>query len=286
MATRRQWLHGELDRAIVDDLVKDLPDGTYLVRKRPVPDEYVLCVVYKQRPSHHLIKKVENSDNFCINNKEYGQNKSVDELIARLQKPCPGWPVPLSNPIPPDGNNNYSEPVNNRAAEQARAEQAREEQARQQRERQQREREAEQRERETEERERQQREREAEQREQKRRRAQEEQEREAADRRAEAQQADQARQLQAQQSIRLDEQRRQQQEAQERVAYQNHVQQERASVSIGGAGGSSSSDVGLVDLARSLARTVIKMGNRMTALEQQVSDLNKMVAEMKRGGRY
>lgn len=307
MAKRSQWLHGELDRVIVDGLVKDKADGTYLVRTRPVANEYVLCVVYKTRPSHHLIKKQENGI-FCINNKEYGQNETLDALISTLQKPVPGWPVPLSNPIPPSSAVLHEEPEED--PEDARREQQyqREQQAQrelqqrehQEREKQERERVAREK-RELEDQERRHREevaKESARRQQQERDAEEEAQRrenerhaaQDAQRREKEKHDEEARHAAATRTITQDTIRRRQHEEEERKAYQEHVKTElhqtKTTLSIGGSGGTSSTDNGLTDLTRSLARTIIKMGNRMTALEQQVADLNKTVAEIKRGGRF
>lgn len=58
-----------------------LDDGRFLVRTREnKPGEYVLCVVYKGKPTHHLIAK--NAEGiYAINKKTYGNNKTIEEVI-------------------------------------------------------------------------------------------------------------------------------------------------------------------------------------------------------------
>ena len=76
-----------------------LMDGRFLVRKRENPNEFVLSVVYKGKPSHHLIKK-NTRGILTIGTKEYGLHTELSELIKFLSKPVKGWPVPLDKSIP------------------------------------------------------------------------------------------------------------------------------------------------------------------------------------------
>jgi len=57
-----------------------LDDGRFLVRSRDNKvGEYVLCVVYKGKPTHHLIAK--NPDGiYCINKKSYGEYTKVNRV--------------------------------------------------------------------------------------------------------------------------------------------------------------------------------------------------------------
>jgi hypothetical protein len=59
-----------------------LEDGRFLVRTRSdKPGEYVLCVVYKGKATHHLIAK--NGDGFyCVNKKAYGEYTKVNRVSA------------------------------------------------------------------------------------------------------------------------------------------------------------------------------------------------------------
>lgn len=57
-------------------------DGTFLVRERAnYPGDYVLAVVYKLKPTHHLVSK-ENGPNYTINKKAYGPATTIEEVIA------------------------------------------------------------------------------------------------------------------------------------------------------------------------------------------------------------
>lgn len=56
-----QWLHPVIEQAEAEVLVSKggLADGKFLIRKYgQKKDEYALCVVYRGKPTHHLIKKV------------------------------------------------------------------------------------------------------------------------------------------------------------------------------------------------------------------------------------
>lgn len=78
-----------------------LQDGQFLVRKREgQPGQYVLCVVYRGKPTHHLVAK--NDDGvYEFNKRVYGAGSSeLVPAIATLQQPkVAGWPVPLTTPI-------------------------------------------------------------------------------------------------------------------------------------------------------------------------------------------
>ena len=96
------WLHGDLSKEEASEIITKagLDNGRYLVRSRAgKKTEFVLGVVYKGKPTHHLISKVDG--NYLINKKSYGDHPKVSALIATLQKPgTPNWPVPLDKPVP------------------------------------------------------------------------------------------------------------------------------------------------------------------------------------------
>jgi len=96
------WLHGDISKEDADEVITKagLDDGRYLVRSRAgKKTEFVLGVVYKGKPTHHLITKVDG--NYLINKKSYGDHPKVSSLVATLQKKgTPKWPVPLDKPVP------------------------------------------------------------------------------------------------------------------------------------------------------------------------------------------
>jgi len=77
-----------------------LDDGRFLVRTRDGnhKGEYVLCVVFKEKPTHHLITKTEDGD-LQVNKKTFGGHKDVANLVDVLKTKQPGWPVPLDKPV-------------------------------------------------------------------------------------------------------------------------------------------------------------------------------------------
>ena len=96
------WLHGNLSKEEADELLAmaGLDHGRYFVRSRlGTTTEFVLAVVYKGKPTHHLISK--HGGNYLVNKRSYGDHPTLAALIATLQKPgVNGWPVPLANPVP------------------------------------------------------------------------------------------------------------------------------------------------------------------------------------------
>ena len=57
-------------------------DGTFLIRRRPGADEYVLSVVYKGGATHHLVKKDAASGVFKVNNKSFGNCTSLEAVCV------------------------------------------------------------------------------------------------------------------------------------------------------------------------------------------------------------
>ena len=100
-----KWLHGTMSKDDSNSLVEGQEDGTYFVFERPKDSEYVLVVVYRGKPSHHMMRRTD-TGTWSINNKAIGgSHKSVFDAITALQKPgVAGWPVPLSNPRPIKAN--------------------------------------------------------------------------------------------------------------------------------------------------------------------------------------
>jgi len=96
------WLKGEISREVAEAAVDRSQEGSFCVRARGgVPDEYVLCVVYKGNATHHLIKKADDG-NLSVNKKQYGQHTTIEQLIGKLGKlGVPGWPVRLIGLEPP-----------------------------------------------------------------------------------------------------------------------------------------------------------------------------------------
>ena len=58
----------------------DAPDGKFLVRRRPgFPNDYVLGVVYKGKPTHHLVTYGDNNL-YSVNKKQFGECGTVAEV--------------------------------------------------------------------------------------------------------------------------------------------------------------------------------------------------------------
>lgn len=95
------YVHKGISREKAEELVTKagLDDGRFLLRTREgKPGEYVLCVCFKGKPTHHLMGKNANGV-YIINKKSYGDFKKPAQLIAHLGKKGPGWPVALDKPV-------------------------------------------------------------------------------------------------------------------------------------------------------------------------------------------
>jgi hypothetical protein len=85
-------------------LLQGKKDGRFLVRPREgKPEEYVLGVVFRGRPTHHLVAKGDNGK-ILINKRSYGDCYTIREVILALAKPSvPGWPAQLLEGVGKDG---------------------------------------------------------------------------------------------------------------------------------------------------------------------------------------
>eukprot|EP00041_Stephanoeca_diplocostata_P043216 m.12270 g.12270 ORF g.12270 m.12270 type:complete len:577 (+) comp9621_c0_seq2:304-2034(+) len=96
------WLHGDVARADAEALL-GTDDGSFLVRARKskgkaVDGEYVLSVVYKEKPTHHSVKTGDDGI-LTINGKPHGKKSSIEDLVQYLGQKRKGWPVALDKPI-------------------------------------------------------------------------------------------------------------------------------------------------------------------------------------------
>eukprot|EP00043_Microstomoeca_roanoka_P017418 m.181591 g.181591 ORF g.181591 m.181591 type:complete len:157 (+) comp16629_c1_seq2:254-724(+) len=94
------YLHGEITKDEATALLAGRSDGTFLIRKRSSPDEFVLSVNFQGQDTHHLLSK--NADGyFTINKKAYDLNAlTVHEVVEALKGPVKHWPVLLKEFIP------------------------------------------------------------------------------------------------------------------------------------------------------------------------------------------
>ena len=75
-----------------------LDNGRFLVRTRDGKHgEFVICVVYKGKPTHHLAAP-DDSGQIMVNKKGYGCSDIVS-LVKKLGSKQPNWPVPLDKPV-------------------------------------------------------------------------------------------------------------------------------------------------------------------------------------------
>eukprot|EP00045_Choanoeca_perplexa_P011891 m.127608 g.127608 ORF g.127608 m.127608 type:complete len:627 (+) comp15805_c0_seq1:75-1955(+) len=99
-----KWLFDKITKEQAEELIMNAggKDGRWLVRPRPTANgtgDYVLSLVFKGKPTHHLIQKRPDGV-YTINKKAYGEPKTVTEAMKLLaaESPPPGWPVRLTDP--------------------------------------------------------------------------------------------------------------------------------------------------------------------------------------------
>jgi hypothetical protein len=94
------WYHPAMDRVLAEKTAGST-EGAFFMRPRgaDAPGEHLLTVVYKGKPTHHLVK-ADASGIFTINGKDAGGARSIPGLVKRLRKTHPFWPVALTSAVP------------------------------------------------------------------------------------------------------------------------------------------------------------------------------------------
>lgn len=105
VSSMQAYMHGPISREAAGKICVDASkekatgDGTYLVRESDTEvGAHHLCVVFKGKATHHKIS-VDADGIYLINNKNFDDPKTIDQLIVALSQPQNGWPVPLTSPI-------------------------------------------------------------------------------------------------------------------------------------------------------------------------------------------
>eukprot|EP01147_Barroeca_monosierra_P005580 gene5580-7222_t len=96
------WLHGAMSKQDAEQVLLNAKgkDGLFFLRDRTNhPGDYVMCVQFKGKATHHLLRKNE-AGFWIINNKQYGKCSTLSEIIDLLSKPHEAWPVILYDFIP------------------------------------------------------------------------------------------------------------------------------------------------------------------------------------------
>lgn len=96
---RPKWLHESMNNEAAAALLPDgAEDGTFLIRERD-EGEYVVTVVYRSKPTHHLSKWDDGDECYLINKKPLEGAKSITDVVDKLRTEKTFWPVPLRNSI-------------------------------------------------------------------------------------------------------------------------------------------------------------------------------------------
>ena len=72
---------------MVAEQLGEATDGKFLLRTRDpekFPGDYVLCVAFKNKPTHHLVTKGEDGQ-YTINKKSFGDFTDVTQVINALR---------------------------------------------------------------------------------------------------------------------------------------------------------------------------------------------------------
>jgi len=85
-------------RGLATPTADPIPDSHFL-ELVGVQGEYVLCVVFRGKPTFHKIATGPDSE-LLVNGKKFGSCSTVAALVRQLSTKQKNWPVPLINPVP------------------------------------------------------------------------------------------------------------------------------------------------------------------------------------------
>ena len=98
-----QWLHGKMGNQKAASLLVGGPDGTFLVRERATSSEYALSVVFRGKPTHHMLKHDAETGRWVVNKASTG-GTDLESAVAGLSAVTKSWPVALEHPVPVNPN--------------------------------------------------------------------------------------------------------------------------------------------------------------------------------------
>jgi hypothetical protein len=74
------WIYNPMSKEDAEALLKkhDATNGHYLLRQhKPGSKAFVMALIFKDRPTHHLMKQDESTKSWVVNNKSYGSFKTL-----------------------------------------------------------------------------------------------------------------------------------------------------------------------------------------------------------------
>eukprot|EP00051_Salpingoeca_urceolata_P006125 m.81426 g.81426 ORF g.81426 m.81426 type:complete len:416 (-) comp14694_c0_seq2:234-1481(-) len=97
------FFHGFIVKQRAEHLLADKPDGTYLVRSytESTVNAFVLSVVFKGKPSHHLMVRERKGEPFVVNKTKLLMY-TVEQVVEHLKQRRKYWPLSLTEGIKPD----------------------------------------------------------------------------------------------------------------------------------------------------------------------------------------
>lgn len=103
------WVHPVISNPQANKLLATGPkhDGVFVIRARAdSTTEFAISVIYKSKPTHHLIQTVGGV--LAINTKAVGSVTNLADLVRELRTKRPYWPVPLKEYVMPSGGSSGS----------------------------------------------------------------------------------------------------------------------------------------------------------------------------------
>eukprot|EP00041_Stephanoeca_diplocostata_P031613 m.988954 g.988954 ORF g.988954 m.988954 type:complete len:1536 (+) comp23994_c0_seq4:216-4823(+) len=95
-----KFFHPGLKKAEADDLL--MADGgagvsgKFLLRPKGKTSDFVLSVIYKGNPTHHMLLKVDGE--YTLNNQPTGHS-DINDVVEHFRAKRPKWPVPLTEGV-------------------------------------------------------------------------------------------------------------------------------------------------------------------------------------------
>jgi len=105
-SVKKTFIYPPLAKTKAEELLNSANDGakkegTFLFRMKPKSEklQYVLSVIYKGAPTHHLMTRSKVGDNWTVNKTVCEGITKLKQLATHLKTKKAWWPVPLLHPV-------------------------------------------------------------------------------------------------------------------------------------------------------------------------------------------
>jgi hypothetical protein len=95
---RPHYLWGDICREDSEAMLAGEADGSFLLRTRDGQHQYILVMIFRGKPSHHLLAQGDDGT-FLVNKKAMGGKTTIEGCVNHMRRPLDIWPIALKKGI-------------------------------------------------------------------------------------------------------------------------------------------------------------------------------------------